>query len=95
MDKAFVHINTKQRKLNSRNSYYVDISRAKYDVRIYTDDEKSLYKAVSEFDIKLSSDDFSFKDREVKGISSDWLKFKQEHMDLDRNLQLKKEIHMG
>lgn len=95
VDKAFVHINTDQKKLNSRNSYYVDISRAKYDVKIYTNDKERLYKAVSKFDIKLSSDDFSFK-REVKGISStDWLKFKQEHMDLDRNLQLKKEIHMG
>lgn len=95
VNKAFVHINTDQKKLNSRNSYYVDISRAKYDVKIYTNDKERLYKAVSKFDIKLSSDDFSFK-REVKGISStDWLKFKQEHMDLDRNLQLKKEIHMG
>ena len=94
VDKAFIHINTKQKKLNSRNSYYVDISRAKYDLKIYTDDGKKLNKAVSKFDIKLSSDDFSFKENEVKGINSEWLKLKQKFAGPDMIKDFEKDKRM-
>ncbi|MGE5559020.1 MAG: hypothetical protein ACM3WV_10495 [Bacillota bacterium] len=41
-NKAFVHIDTAQKSLNSRNAYYVDISRARQEVKVYTDDKKEL-----------------------------------------------------
>jgi ATP-dependent exoDNAse (exonuclease V), alpha subunit - helicase superfamily I member len=59
-DRAFIHIDTNQGQLNSRNSFYVDISRARFKAFIYTDDKKKLLDAVSEFQTKLSSQDFSF-----------------------------------
>lgn len=89
VNKAFVHINTNQKKLNSRNSYYVDISRAKYDVKIYTNDKENLYKAVSKFDVKLSSDDFNFKTKRVKWDImkfTDWITFKK--LERNQNIEL-------
>jgi nucleoside-triphosphatase THEP1 len=59
-DRAFIHIDVNQRQLNSRNSFYVDISRARFKAFIYTNDKKKLLNAVSEFQTKLSSRDFSF-----------------------------------
>lgn len=60
-DRAFIHIDTNQKQLNSRNSFYVDISRARLKAFIYTNDKKKLRDAISEFQTKLSSRDFSFE----------------------------------
>jgi conjugative relaxase-like TrwC/TraI family protein len=60
-DRAFIHIDTNQKQLNSRNSFYVDISRARFKAFIYTNDKKKLRDAISEFQTKLSSRDFSFQ----------------------------------
>jgi conjugative relaxase-like TrwC/TraI family protein len=60
-NRAFIHIDTNQRQLNSRNSFYVDISRARFKAFIYTNDKNKLMDTVSEFQIKLSSRDFSFQ----------------------------------
>jgi conjugative relaxase-like TrwC/TraI family protein len=60
-DRAFIHIDTNQRQLNSRNSFYVDISRARFKAFIYTNDKNKLMDTVSEFQTKLSSRDFSFQ----------------------------------
>jgi conjugative relaxase-like TrwC/TraI family protein len=67
-DRAFIHIDTNQRQLNSRNSFYVDISRARFKASIYTNDKDKLMDSIAEFQTKLSSRDFSFKgppDRET------------------------------
>lgn len=57
-DRAFIHLNTRQAQLNSANSYYVDVSRARHDVRIYTDDKNKLSGAVERQQEKLSAKDF-------------------------------------
>jgi conjugative relaxase-like TrwC/TraI family protein len=41
-DRAILHIDTEDRRLNGYESWYVGISRAKDDVRIFTDDAKQL-----------------------------------------------------
>ena len=67
-DRAFIHIDTNQKQLNSRNSFYVDISRARLKAFIYTNDKKKLRDGISEFQTKLSSRDFFFQgppDRET------------------------------
>ncbi|MBP7867023.1 MAG: type IV secretion system DNA-binding domain-containing protein [Acidobacteria bacterium] len=37
-DRALVHLDTRQGGVNSRNAFYVDISRARHAVTLYTDD---------------------------------------------------------
>jgi conjugative relaxase-like TrwC/TraI family protein len=67
-DRAFIHIDTNQKQLNSRNSFYVDISRARFKAFIYTNDKNKLMDTIAEFQTKLSSRDFSFNgppDREA------------------------------
>lgn len=57
-DRALIHIDSAQKQLNSRNSYYVDISRARHQVKIFTDARDKIEKQVQEFAKKLTSDDF-------------------------------------
>lgn len=57
-DRALVHIDSAQKQLNSRNGYYVDISRARYQVKLFTDARDKIEKQVQEFAKKLTSDDF-------------------------------------
>jgi len=67
-DRVFIHIDTNQKQLNSRNSFYVDISRARFRAFIYTNDKDKLLDTIAEFQTKLSSRDFSFNgppDREA------------------------------
>lgn len=58
IDKVFVHAVSSQRWANSRNAFYVNVSRAKYDVQLYTDDAKTLGNQVQQHQVKLSSLDF-------------------------------------
>lgn len=60
VDNVMLNIDNKQRVLNSRNSYYVGISRGRYNLTLYTDDKNRLARSVSKFQVKLTSDDFSF-----------------------------------
>jgi len=57
-DRALIHIDTGQQGVNSRNAFYVDVSRARHEVRIYTDDRERLAASVERWQSKLSSDDF-------------------------------------
>lgn len=57
-DRVLVHLDTQQRGVNNRNAFYVDISRARHEVRIYTDDREKLAAGVGRWQSKLSSDDF-------------------------------------
>jgi ATP-dependent exoDNAse (exonuclease V) alpha subunit len=60
-NRAIINLDTSQKKLNSRNSFYVDISRARHEVKVFTDDRKMIMDQVKEFDKKLTSDDFNLK----------------------------------
>jgi len=56
--RAIIHLDSKDKKLNSKNSFYVDISRAKQNVKIFCDSTQKLEGQISEFAKKLTSYDF-------------------------------------
>lgn len=70
VDRAIINIDSTQKKLNSRNNYYVDISRARNEISIYTDSKKLLREQIGEFTKKLVSTDFAIRsilnDRKIK-----------------------------
>jgi conjugative relaxase-like TrwC/TraI family protein len=57
-DRVIINLDTTQTNLNSRNSYYVDISRARFEVKLFTDNSELLQEQVKEFAAKLTSDNF-------------------------------------
>ncbi len=59
--RAIIHLDSKDKKLNSKNSFYVDISRAKKDVKIFCDSTQKLEGQISDFAKKLTSDDFDLE----------------------------------
>lgn len=61
-DNVIVHIDTNQHGVNSANAYYVDISRAKHNLTIFTDDSKGLLKAVRDQQYKITSKDFDYSE---------------------------------
>lgn len=58
VDRALINLDSSQAKMNTRNAFYVDISRARYDVTIYTDSKDKIKGQVKDFAQKLTSDDF-------------------------------------
>lgn len=58
VDRALINLDSSQGQMNTRNAYYVDISRARYDVTIYTDSKEKIKDQVKDFAKKLTSDDF-------------------------------------
>ena len=58
--RVIVNMNSADKALNSRNSYYVDISRAKSKVSIYCDSKEKVGAQVQNFAKKLTAKDFSF-----------------------------------
>lgn len=60
-DKVIINLDSSQKALNNRNAYYVDISRAKFDVSIYTDSKTAIMTQIKDFSQKLSSRDFHIK----------------------------------
>lgn len=57
-DRVLINLDTSQAHLNNRNAYYVDISRARYDVKIFTDDKEKLREQIKDFAHKLTGKDF-------------------------------------
>jgi conjugative relaxase-like TrwC/TraI family protein len=57
-DRVLINFDSSQQALNTRNSYYVDISRARHKVSIYTDNQAKMCKQVTDFVKKVSSEDF-------------------------------------
>ena len=57
--RVLIHMDSKQAHMNNRNSYYVDISRAKYEVKVFADNVKEIRNQVREFARKLTSQDFA------------------------------------
>lgn len=58
VDRVIINIDSSQKKLNSRNSYYVDISRARHKISIYTDSKEKLGEQVGKWEKKITSNDF-------------------------------------
>jgi ATP-dependent exoDNAse (exonuclease V), alpha subunit - helicase superfamily I member len=58
-DRVIINMDSAQRSNNSRNSYYVDISRARHTVSIYVDDQNKINRQISQFIEKISSRDFT------------------------------------
>ena len=56
--RVLVHMDSKQAHMNNRNAFYVDISRAKYEVKIFTDNVGEIRTQVQEFAKKLTSENF-------------------------------------
>jgi hypothetical protein len=61
VDRAIINIDSSQKLLNSRNSYYVDISRARHKVSIYTDNKAKIGAQVGQWGKKITSNDFVAK----------------------------------
>lgn len=59
VDRALIQMDSKQAVMNTRNAYYVDISRARHAVKIFTDDVLELKKQVKDFAKKITSENFS------------------------------------
>lgn len=57
--RAIIHMDSKQAHMNNRNAYYVNISRAKHEVKIFTDNAKEIRNQVRDFARKLTSADFA------------------------------------
>lgn len=58
VDRVLIHLDSRQRLLNSRNAFYVDISRARHEVKIYADDMQKVTGQVREWAKKLTGADF-------------------------------------
>ncbi len=58
LDRAIIHIDSEQKALNTRNSYYVNISRAKHAVAIYTDNTEKIREQVNSWVKKITLDKF-------------------------------------
>ena len=58
-DRVIINLDSSQKELNSRNSYYVDISRARHRVSIYVDNQDKISDQISHFVKKISSHDFT------------------------------------
>lgn len=60
VDNAIIHMNSADKRLNARNSYYVNVSRAKLNARMYVDSKNKIAPQVQKWAQKYSSKDFSF-----------------------------------
>ncbi|MBE6100874.1 MAG: conjugative relaxase [Selenomonas ruminantium] len=61
--RAMINLNSNNTKLNSRNAFYVDVSRAQIDVQIFCDKKDKLSEQISQFSIKHSIRDINFRKR--------------------------------
>lgn len=58
VDRAIINIDFTQKQLNSRNNYYVDISRAKKKISIYNNSNEKIVKQISQFTKNLVATNF-------------------------------------
>ncbi|SDF31667.1 MobF family relaxase [Sporolituus thermophilus] len=62
-DRVLINLDSSQKHLNSRNAFYVDISRARHEVKVFTDNKEKVADQVREWAKKLTSDDFLITER--------------------------------
>lgn len=60
VDRVIVNMNSADKALNTRNAYYVDVSRAKGKVSLYCDNKTKIGQQVQHFAKKLTGKDFNF-----------------------------------
>ena len=58
--RAIINMSSADKGLNSRNAYYVDISRAKSKVSLYCDSKAKIGVQVKDFAVKLTGKNFNF-----------------------------------
>lgn len=58
VDRVLINLDSSQKHLNSRNAYYVDISRARHEVKVYADSVEKIVPQISEFAKKITSENF-------------------------------------
>lgn len=58
VDRAIINMDSRDTKLNSKNAFYVDISRAKSNVKLFCDNRVKLDPQISSFCHKITSQDF-------------------------------------
>lgn len=58
VQRAIINLDSKDAALNSKNSYYVDISRAKQNVKLFCDSREKLEPQLDKFARKISKRDF-------------------------------------
>lgn len=55
--RALIHMDSKDKLLNSRNGYYVNLSRARMEAKLYIDDRQKVEAQISDFAQKITSKD--------------------------------------
>jgi len=58
VDRALINLDSSQKQLNNRNMFYVDISRARQEVKVFMDDKEKIAGQIRDFVTKVSSEEF-------------------------------------
>ena len=66
VDRVLINLDSRQAHMNNRNAYYVDISRARREAKIFTDNAAEIRKQVRDFARKLTSEDFAKAEKTPK-----------------------------
>jgi conjugative relaxase-like TrwC/TraI family protein len=66
VDRVLINLDSRQAHMNNRNAYYVDVSRARREAKIFTDNAAEIRKQVRDFARKLTSENFELKKNEPK-----------------------------
>lgn len=64
VDNALISYDTAQTQSNTRNKFYVDVSRARKNIHIYVDDTAKFEKQIKKFQKKLLMDNFKTKKKQ-------------------------------
>lgn len=91
-DRVLINLDSTQRQMNSRNAFYVDISRARYEVRLYTDDVTKINEQIRIFSKKITSDDFGLKAEKYNQSISGVKNFKTQSLVVDKIGAVNKKI---
>jgi conjugative relaxase-like TrwC/TraI family protein len=66
VDRALINLDSSQKHQNNRNAYYVDISRARYEVKVYVDSKEKIQSQIQHFAKKITSQDFQAENMEKR-----------------------------
>lgn len=94
-DRVLINLDSTQKVLNNRNAFYVDVSRARHQAKIFIDDTEKIQKQIQEFSKKITSEDFLISSSPVsksKPKENDQLQIKQIKEMLKRYNRVDKEI---